>query len=804
MLVTQKHQTLLGGVNQQKDNLKLMSQVRDAVNVYPDVTFGLIKRSGAKFIAELRNYVDDELHLTDAFDNGKWFSIFRDQTERYVGVVTPVGVNVWDIITGAPQTINYFGTAEAYLSTATNYNDFDVLTLNDFSFITNKKRTITAQANGTVTSFRGFVAIKALVYNAEYKVTINGNTKTYASPVDATGGVLTLSTVTAALVTELNTITGVTAEAIGAGIHITMSTAFTLSAVGGNTGDALQAFTSTIPNVSLLPTQCKDGYVFKVVNTSGEADDYFVRFQADAGVGASGTGVWIETRDPLSSPGLTASTMPHELVSVGGGVFEFRPVSWEQRLVGDMDSNPNPSFVGSTINKLFFYQNRLGALTNDNVILSQSGDYFNFFAASALTVVDSDPIDSKASTTRPSAIYAVVPVAQGLLLFSNNEQFLFSSGTERLTPGTNRVRTLSKYSFDITSVPAELGSTTAFLSKSETYCRVFEIETLGNEESPYVKDISKVVPEWIPSNVDLVTAGVQNDILSVSGRGLRTVYQFKFWGDAKKREAESWYKWQMSGPVQYHTIEEDVVWFVTKQASAYVLQSVNLTQSPLESTLETTDGLKVDPRLDMWVVGTDCTYDEITENSKVRIPWNHSNLDGLSFVVLTANSGTGGPDYANAGVLYSPAILEDDEGFYALVEDEDLSAENLIIGYTYDYQVDIPQLYYRVGDNKQITDVTADLTIARIKFAVGLTGDITFKVKAKGREEWINTQSVKQSDEYILNDLPFVSEAVFTVPIMNKSNNYDLSVFSDSPFPVSLISMMWEGRYTPRSYTRRF
>lgn len=51
-LVTQRV-SFSGGVSQQPDVLKLPNQVKEATNVYPDVTFGMIKRSGSEFVAEL-------------------------------------------------------------------------------------------------------------------------------------------------------------------------------------------------------------------------------------------------------------------------------------------------------------------------------------------------------------------------------------------------------------------------------------------------------------------------------------------------------------------------------------------------------------------------------------------------------------------------------------------------------------------------------------------------------------------------------------------------------------------------------
>ena len=81
-------------------------------------------------------------------------------------------------------------------------------------------------------------------------------------------------------------------------------------------------------------------------------------------------------------------------------------------------TNPNPSFVGKSIKAAFFYQNRLGFISDDSVVLSQAGDYFNFFAGSAIALSDADPVDMATSATRPARLKAALPTPNGLLLFA--------------------------------------------------------------------------------------------------------------------------------------------------------------------------------------------------------------------------------------------------------------------------------------------------------------------------------------------------------------------------------------------------
>ena len=69
-------------------------------------------------------------------------------------------------------------------------------------------------------------------------------------------------------------------------------------------------------------------------------------------------------------------------------------------------------------------------------------------------------------------------------------------------------------------------------------------------------------------------------------------------------------------------------------------------------------------------------------------------------------------------------------------------------------------------------------------------------------DTWYDVQPVQEAGQYLADDVPLVEENVFTVPIHQRSENFSLRVFSNSPFPVSLNSMMWEGNYSPRFYKR--
>jgi hypothetical protein len=642
------------------------------------------------------------------------------------------------------------------------------------------------------------LSVKAIVYNSSYSVTINSTTVSYNT---GASGSLKISDVTAGIVAAINTVSpgAIGAIPVGPGVLVYSSgAAFSCSASGGLTGDALEVFQQSVPNVSKLPTQCSHGYTVLVSNTSGEDDDYYVTFVADNS--NYGPGIWQETVSPTVSPGIDASTLPHQLVRNADGTFTFGPVTWEGRLIGDDKSNPQPSFVGTAIRQLFFYRNRLGVLTANNIILSQAGDYFNFYAQSALTSVDSDPIDIIASTTRPSALASVQPSAQGLIILGSSEQFLVSSSNDSLTSGSVVIKSISRYQVDTANEPADLGVTIAFITRNSSYSRVFEMETLGNNDSPFVQEITKPVPEWIPSSIDQVAGSPQSSLLALASSSSKSVYLFLFYSDGMKRAYESWFQWTLSGTVQHQVIDSDVYWCVTKQNGAYVIQSINLVQSPSTSTIQTSDGNRIDPRLDMW--STSGAKSLVGSDTKVYLPFKHD--PNYSVNVVVANPGLSGPNYSNSGAIFQfTSVSSDASGYYVTIPSTDLTNDNLVVGYSYTYSVELPTLFYRTGDQLNVTMYASYLTVSRIKFNFGLSGDVVFTVKAAGRGDWTTSAGNKLANYYRLNDIPFTKNSTYTLPIYQRSENFSVLITSDSPFPVALNSYTWEGNYSERFYSRK-
>jgi hypothetical protein len=794
--ITQRIPNFIGGKSQQVDERLFPGQVRDALNAYPDPTFGLSKRPGSKYVNKLVNTAGATV-AAGAFDNAAWFSIFRDSSEKYVGNVVSGQVSVWSLIDGSRKTLTSVGSAAAYLTG--NKSDLSFLTVNDYTFIANKTKTVaTLAASSFTANTKATVRLLAVLYSSEYSVTINGtsyatitrNADSGIAASDPAKKILDSEAILDAMITAI-TAAGITVAKIGNSLELTSSSAFTVKVKGGQTGEALSVYQDSVENISKLSSESSNGRIVEVVNTSASASSYYVKFVATNGV--SGPGYWEETVKPGISLGLDPATMPHQLVRNSDGTFTVKPVVWEPRLVGDDDSNSHPSFVGNTIQQLFFYNNRVGILTDDNVSMSQAGEYFNFYSTTATTLVASDPIDISCSSVRPAVLHAVLPVAQGLLLFSQYQQFLMSADNGVWTPTTVSIRGLSNYETNPLIQPVDLGTTACFTSSNSNYSRVFEMTTRGQSENPVVVDQSKIVSEWIPGSIDQLVSSPQNTLLSLAGRTSNRIYLYRFYDEGNERKMSAWVEWALAGKVQHHTINADLMFVVTQQSSGYMIERIQLVQSPESSALVSSTGSKVDPYLDMSSTVTG-TYDSSTDKTKFYLPFPYDSTKNTCIVVGLSS----GSAFSRSGYVDFPTVRSDGGGYYVLASG-DLTTHTVFVGYSYLYEIVLPRFYYR---NQESSDFMGSLVMSRYQVYVGVGSNVDFKIKAMGRPEWTHINISKNADYYLANDTPLDPYHIYKVPIHQRTENFTMKVSSQLPFPVNLVSLVWEGQYSTRFYKR--
>ena len=894
--VTQRIPNYLSGVSKQPDSKKLPGQVRECINGLADPTLGMTKRPGFKFISKLKNTSGADFTGT-ALDNAKWFYINRDATNKYIGCITPYAnsangtIHVWNAHSGVACSITFPNNSSAYLNGyKTNY---DVLTVDAATIISNDLVTVTTQPNptGFVARSRGTVLINTMPYGEasiqgqDFEIKLGdptGQTSMGSHTVSHTSAATDdYETVLTDLETKINalSITGLTVVKHNTSLQLDYVTTqggnptrtpFTLEAKGGADNERLVVFQDWASDASFLPPYSFHHHLVTIINNvKYDTDNFYTRFVANNE--AAGEGYWEETKGPEASAGLTASTMPHRLRNDAVNSFVFEPITWEDRKVGDDLTVQHPSFVGKTIKKLFFHDDRLGFLSEDNVILSRAKEPYSLYRVSARVTGAGDPIDVNCASLRPAKLYSVKPFRQGLVLFSKSQQFLmYGQDGGPLFPATAKVAPISNMEMSDDVEPIDIGTHMNFISKTPNFVRVFAMTTKGLGESPDILDIGRVVNEWITIDVDTLVASIQNEFICMSSQSSKEIFFYKTYSDGKEKLMESWFKWVLPGTIQTMAIDQDDMYLVTKQGDQYTFSKANLTQSPEAAIITNAQGQKVNPCMDLYAQATSVVYDSTNLRSKCFLPY--ANLIDKKNLVLVAGTTAAGT-YNNSGYTVTAEVGTDDGGVthYFIVEGLDLSlnAANVYVGYAYDLDITLPQIYYQLDQEGRTTDFTGSLTISRLKFDTGLSGLISFKLNSLGRfagtkqyigdgtttnfswvagdlnpidrnqvkvkvnnvsntnftflndntisfnsapalgdeiliylDEWYELAPSQMANEYLADDVPLDESRVVQIPIHQRSKNFSLRIFNDSPFPVSLNSMMWEGKYSPRFYRR--
>jgi len=813
--VSQRIPNFIGGVSQQADEKMLLGQVKDALNCYPDVTLGMLKRPGGKFLGRLASIT------ANTANTAAWFSMFRDNQEKYIATISSAGVpRVWNLLTGLAGTVTYptgkQASIESYL-TATDYRSIKTLTINDFTYIVNSEKTVTAKAADTYNFKRqATIVVSGIDHDNVYSVTIGVTTYTYTAPSSNSGKII-ISTVMTGI---SNAITSgfATKTIIDNTIYLTFSSDTNVSGFAGSTGKDLRVFQDSVDTFSRLPEQAKNNQVVKINNTTANQDDFYLKFIADNGT--SGKGYWEETVAPNVSTGLNEATMPVALIRTSVSPLTFRatfldgsetinslPLLWEPRLVGDDESNSHPSFVNNTIQDIFLFNNRLGFLTEDNVSMSQAGDYYNFYHKSATTITASDPIDLSCASIKPAIVRSVVPVTQGLLLFSDSQQFLMEAENGAWTPANCTISTIANYECDRYLKPVDLGSTVLYISRNQSWSRAFEIFVRGQRETPTVTETTKIVPEWMPQGITDTVGSAQNGLWIASSRTSPYMYLHRFYEQGDERSMASWVRWLLPSNVIHTAIQNDILYVLTSGTEGYTVTQNKLVLAPSTGGLINSLGNTVDPNLDSWCEVTDVTmvaptpptapsYSNTTSLTKVYLPTYFNTTKTIRFVVGLLKVGSPGTQSGYTNV----AVLATDGGGTYFTIPGDVTGNYIYVGYEYNMELTLPRYYYSMGQAG--VDFTAVTTTSRMSFYTGLGGDVYFSIRDRSRAEWSSIGGAQIADFYISNTSPFRDTYVYKVPIYQRPDNYTMKVTSNTPFPVSLVAMQWEGQYAPGFYRR--
>lgn len=367
-------------------------------------------------------------------------------------------------------------------------------------------------------------------------------------------------------------------------IDPTQTGAITISVEDGDGGINLLAVNGSVEDVGDLPRYAPSNYLVKVTESGAATeDDWYLEFipndnTYEPGDGFGKEGIWVETVAPDVPFKINPATMPHVLEKTGDNTMTFKVGEWEPRNVGDLDSNPNPSFIGNPITDIGSFQGRLEFLSGINLILSRTNKPKDFFKQSATANADSDPIDI-ASSLGNFKLLTAVEHNRDLIVFSDKAQFVLF-GRAAITPENSSLVLTTKYEADLRAEPTPAGKNIFFAFRYGKFTGMQEFFTEGGEDVNDAGIITQHVLRYIAGTpLQLVSTTNFSKLLIRTDDDKSTIYVYEYlWIDRTKVQA-SWSKWKFPFDIEHCFFVDNLLYLVSSEGGNTNLYQLDLDRS---------------------------------------------------------------------------------------------------------------------------------------------------------------------------------------------------------------------------------
>lgn len=771
MQYSQTIKNLVAGISQQPPMLRLPEQLAEQVNALSTEADGLTKRPPTCLVKNLN------LTLTQDAEPYVHFAV-RDQYERYMMVFENNTVAVFDL-EGNKKTVN-FEEGNSYIAVDKPREELKCITVGDYTFIINKNITpamSTAKTTNYWSSQGALIHVKQGQYGRTYEVTVNGKVIATHTTPDGSDKAHTAQIDTTYIAKQLAsqcTTNGYTAT-VGQSWFRIKGTITRLKTKDGFNNQAMIGIINTVQRFNLLPSTAPANYCVKVAGDpdESEAGSYYVRYDESEAV-------WKECAKPNILNTIEPATMPHALVREADGTFTFKTIEWGQREIGDDDSNPLPSFIGTPFNEIFFFRNRLGLLAGENIIMSESGEYFDFWMATASDVLDTDPIDIPATTSEVNILYHAVTFNGELYIFSADKQFVFSINTV-LSPKNCALVEVTSFHSSPKCMPKSAGKNLYFTTERRQYTSVKEYYNVQNvADIKNAQDISNHIPSYIPNSVYQIISGQDENILFFLTNGKKdNIYLYKYLFLEEQRIQSSFSRWEFDGNIMGGFFYGSTLYLLIVRGMTATLEKMNFNSIEPDYEIE-----PYKAHLDRKTVIPQGTFNSVDETTTFSV-WNL--YPDLPLVGLLTQEGK----YIEAEV--------DSGGYFTL--QGDYSEENIIVGIPYEMYAQLSPIYMKKrNQNGQMTETYTNgrLQIGELLMNYSNTGYFEVETIFIGGNSFTARMTGKRLKDYQVGEIPNET-GIFKLPVRSLNTAVTINIKSKSPLPVHLNGYEWRGTFIQKT-----
>lgn len=578
-------------------------------------------------------------------------------------------------------------------------------------------------------------------------------------------------------------------------------------------GAALVKVWTDVERLSDLPRTFLHDYRVNVRgDESDNQDDFTVRFVGDDPRFGAGLqeGFWEEFYEYGATNRIgTDKTLPLRFVrkfndefGVPTGepdkaYFEVQNfLIWDEKQAGNDETNPEPSFTGERINDVFFFENRLGFLSGQNVIMSGASGFFDFYMETMQAgLLDSDVIDVSAGHTSVAILRNAVPIGSALLLFSDLVQFQVVSGEDGiLSPRTISLEPVATNESEPLTRPIALSGGLVFPFPRGGFSGVTEmVPSQGARGVWSYNTLSEQIPQYIEGDITDFAVDNRLGIIVVLADGATDkMYVFKEFQGPQGRLQAAWFRYTFTGSPVIRAINfmSGILHIMVERGAVTTQETMIFDASPVD--INSDFMVRLDRRLDDTDVVSAVHFSTL-DVTVVTFPYTLAA--GESPLIVSRADGTN-----IAGTR--PQVVSFDST--SVTVQGNWSSTPFWAGTTYEmiYQFAKPQLRAQEGRG------TSSIQTGRIQVMKGLlvhdgTGYFTVGVTLPTRDEVVKSFGpIISGSDTPVGSLLFsqsIRDGRFSFHVMGNADDAIIVVRNDSPLPSNFQKAEWEIKYNSKA-----
>lgn len=289
---------------------------------------------------------------------------------------------------------------------------------------------------------------------------------------------------------------------------------------------------------------------------------------------------WIETRKPKGKHKFVLNTLPIEIAYDSTyDCFYLKYVEFDERKVGDDETNKAPAFVNNKITAISYFQTRLVIVSDNDVSMSRTGNLYNFFKQSVVQLLVTDPIGVASTYTEVDYIRHVIPHNRDLMFIASNGQFKMD-GSVAITPQTVSMPLTTAYECQVDVAPVSMGNSVLLPITYGDSVGIQEYRKEKNVDADVAHPLTHHIIGYMKGKITnfVANGNLEMCLVTTDESGSNVVFVYEQYSEYGEHRQRSWSKWVLPNDTEIigMTFRDSVIRLMVKENKNLVLKEIEL------------------------------------------------------------------------------------------------------------------------------------------------------------------------------------------------------------------------------------